>query len=64
MPPERDAKPLEAELKGPAGEFSEYCKAERQRRENSGEDFDADLYEEAVQFVLNNLQKRSGRPVE
>ena len=60
MPPEHQPRPLEAELKGPAGEFSIYCQEEFQRRSNSGEDFDAELYEEAVQFVLSKLKQRKG----
>ena len=62
MPPQNPPRPLEAELKGPAGEFSIYCQEELQRRSNSGEDFDAELYEEAVQFVLSKLRKRQGSP--
>jgi hypothetical protein len=64
MPTQNPPRPLEAALKGPAGEFSFYCQEEFQRRSNSGEDFDAELYEEAVQFVLSKLQKRQGSRAE
>lgn len=64
MAPQNQPRPLEAELKGPAGEFSIYCQEELQRRSNSGEAFDPELYEEAVQFVLSKLQKRQGSPAE
>lgn len=61
MPPHQPPQPLEADLNGPASEFALYCQEELQRRANSGEDFDAELYEEAVQFVLRHLQHRQGR---
>jgi hypothetical protein len=60
MPPHQPPQPLEADLKGPASEFALYCQEELQRRSNSGDDFDAELYEEAVQFVLSHLQKHQG----
>lgn len=60
MPPKDEPKPLAAGLKGPAGEFAEYCTAEFQRRAGSGEEFDPELYKEAVQFVLSKLQKNKG----
>lgn len=64
MSSQNEPRPLEAELKGPAGEFSTYCQEEFQRRSNSGEEFDAELYHEAVQFVLSKLKKRKGSQAE
>ena len=60
MPAQNPSRPLQAELKGPAGEFTTYCEEEFQRRSNSGEAFDAELYEEAVQFVLSKLKRHQG----
>jgi hypothetical protein len=39
-----------------AREFLNYSKDERQRRENSGEAFDEQTYDEAVQLVLSKLR--------
>ncbi len=64
MSSQNEHRPLEAELKGPAGEFSAYCQEELQRRSNSGEEFDAELYNEAIQFVLSKLKKRKGGQAE
>ncbi len=39
-----------------AEEFLAYCNAERERRLNSGEPFDAEAFEQAVQMVLDKLR--------
>ncbi len=52
-------KPRPLSLYGPqrAGElFAEYCAGERERRLNSGQPFDAALFDEAVDLVLRRLQ--------
>jgi hypothetical protein len=40
----------------PSEEFAVYCKAEFERRLNSGEDFDLDGYREAMEQVMTKLQ--------
>ena len=37
--------------------FSEFSAAERERRQNSGEEFDLALFEEAVDLVMRKLGK-------
>ena len=44
------------DLQGTAREFLEYCEEERERRRDSGEAFDEDLYQEAVELVLRRLR--------
>ena len=39
-----------------AREFLAYCDAERERRLNSGEDFDQQRFDEAVEMVLRKLR--------
>ena len=39
-----------------AEEFLAYCDAERERRLNSGEPFDEEAFEQAVQTVLDKLR--------
>ena len=39
-----------------AQEFLAYCNAERERRLNSGENFDQEAFEEAIQMVLDKLR--------
>ena len=39
-----------------AQEFLAYCNAERERRLNSGESFDQEAFEEAIQMVLDKLR--------
>lgn len=38
-----------------AEEFLAYCNAERERRLNSGESFDQEAFEAAIQMVLDKL---------
>ena len=40
---------------GAARKFKAYCDADRERRLDSGVDFDADIYDEAVRVVLRRL---------
>lgn len=37
--------------------FTDFCAAERERRQNSGEAFDAALFDAAVDLVSRKLQK-------
>jgi len=46
----------QAELYGPAKDFSEYCEAEFQRRRNSDDSFDEASYREAMNMVMRKLQ--------
>lgn len=57
MTAESGSKPLQgSELVGPAGDFSNYCEAEFERRKNSGEPFDEAAYQEAMEMTLRRLQ--------
>jgi hypothetical protein len=38
-----------------AQEFLDYCAAEKERRLNSGESFDEETFDQAIQMVLNKL---------
>ena len=40
---------------GAARKFKAYCDADRERRLDSGADFDADIYDEAVRVVVRKL---------
>ncbi len=53
-----DQTPIQgSEEMGPsAEEFLAYCSAERERRLNSGEPFDQEAFEQAVQMVLDKLR--------
>ena len=48
----------------PSAEFAAYCEAEFERRLNSGEPFDEDLYRRAMALVLDRLTRLEveGRP--
>jgi hypothetical protein len=39
-----------------AEEFLAYCDAERERRLNSGDDFDQEAFDAAIQMVLDKLR--------
>lgn len=39
----------------PSEAFADYCRAERERRANSGAPFDAALFDEAADLVLRRL---------
>jgi hypothetical protein len=39
-----------------AQEFLDYCTAEKERRFSSGEAFDEETFEKAVQMVINKLR--------
>jgi hypothetical protein len=52
----KNPKPFsKSRLRGPARDFAEYCELEKERRQNSGEAFDADTYDRAVDLVLRRL---------
>ena len=42
-------------------EFREYADNEAKRLRNSDQDFDADLYQQAVDLVLHKLQHTEGK---
>ena len=46
------------ELRGPLVEFLVYCNEERERCRNSGEEFDEDLFNEAVDVAERNRRPR------
>ncbi|NOY16044.1 MAG: nodulation protein E [Gammaproteobacteria bacterium] len=49
-------KPLsQSDLKGPARDFADFCKAEFERRRNSDSPFDESSYQEAMELVLRKL---------
>ena len=59
-----DTKPLSSSrLKGSVTEFASYCDQEFERRRNSSEPFDATLFKDTVEMVLNRLRtiEREGR---
>ncbi len=59
-----EAKPLSSSrLKGSATEFASYCEQEFERRRNSSEPFDEELFKDTVVMVLNRLRtiEREGR---
>lgn len=41
----------------PSEAFSAYCDAEFERRRNSGEPFDAETYQEAMQLALRKIRQ-------
>lgn len=59
MPPlDDDNKPLSLGRPKRAREaFVEYSTAERQRRQDSGADFDPGLFDEAVELIVRKLKK-------
>ena len=42
--------------RNPATEFATFCAAERERRSNADQDFDAEVFDEAVQLIVHKLQ--------
>lgn len=42
-------------ISGPAKTFAEFCKPELERRSNSEQGFDQEIYEDAVRLVLRKL---------
>ncbi|HIP53706.1 MAG TPA: hypothetical protein EYH03_06830 [Chromatiales bacterium] len=56
------SKPLsKAKLRGPIQDFQTYCEIERERRRNSGEEFDEELFDEAVELVVRRLEMMEER---
>jgi hypothetical protein len=56
-PPNRQPPPIEhVELRGLARDFAAYAELERERRRNSFDDFDPDLFEDAVALVMKKLR--------
>lgn len=57
MAGESEDSPLDTpEPAGPAQDFAAFCDEERERRRNSGEPFDEERFDEAVDLVLRKLQ--------
>ena len=57
MSEENNDTPLGASgLKGPTHDFADYCEQERQRRINSGEPFDRDRLDQAIELVMGKLK--------
>ena len=53
---DNDYPPLPSERQAPPSvEFAAYCEAEFDRRLNSGDDFDAAAYQEAMEMVMKKL---------
>jgi hypothetical protein len=44
---------------GPARDFAAFCELDRERRRNSDDDFDPNLFDEAMALVLSRLDTRS-----
>jgi hypothetical protein len=56
MSPNDHAKPLnKIERRSTIDEFADYCAAERESRKNSGDKFDSDSFDQAVEIALNKL---------
>ena len=53
-PPTPDPRPA-----GPARDFAAFCELDRERRRNSDDDFDPNLFDEAMALVLSRLDTRS-----
>ena len=53
-PPAPDSRPA-----GPARDFAAFCELDRERRRNSDDDFDPNLFDEAMALVLSRLDPRS-----
>jgi len=45
--------------RNPATEFATFCAAERERRSNAQPDFDAEVFDEAVQLIVRKLEARN-----
>ena len=53
-------KPLSGEeLGGPLQDFLDYCEAELERRRNSGEEFDEEVYREAIDLVVRRFDAQA-----
>jgi hypothetical protein len=53
--------PYIRELSGPAKDFAGFIELELERRRSSDKDFDPDLFDEAVELVLDKLR---GQPAD
>ncbi|MGD8911665.1 MAG: nodulation protein E [Candidatus Thiodiazotropha sp.] len=53
---DQTTQPGDLPLGASAQEFLDYCTAEKERRINSGETFDEETFEKAVQMVINKLR--------
>lgn len=50
--------PPDARQPGPARDFAAFCELDRERRRNSDDGFDPNLFDEAVTLVLARLEAR------
>ncbi len=50
--------PPDARQPGPARDFAAFCELDRERRRNSDDGFDPNLFDEAVTLVLDRLEAR------
>jgi len=56
MPPSHAVPPLpNSPLTGTTREFAEFAKRERQRRRNIETEFDPELFDAAVEYILHKL---------
>ncbi len=56
MSSSKQTKPLNiTERRSTVEEFMDYCAAEKENRQNSGEPFDAGCYDQAVEIALQQL---------
>ncbi|MCU7914764.1 MAG: nodulation protein E [Candidatus Thiodiazotropha sp. (ex Gloverina cf. vestifex)] len=53
---EQNVTQTNAALGASAQEFMDYCNAERERRLNSGETFDQEAFDQAIEMVLSKLR--------
>jgi len=64
MPKQSDNKPLNtSDIRGPEAHFAAYCETESERLHNSGEVFDAPLFQEAVKLAKRKLRARMTRGI-
>ena len=52
---QQEAIPVKA-ARNPATDFAVFCTAERERRSNSNPDFDAQVFDEAVDMIMRKLE--------
>ena len=58
MSSSKPTKPLNiTERRSTTEEFIEYCSAQKESRQNSGEPFDADRFNQAVEIALQKLTR-------
>jgi hypothetical protein len=53
---DQSSHPENLSLGASAQEFLDYCAAEKERRLNSGEAFDEEIFDQAIQMIMNKLR--------